>query len=95
MFVKCRIQNCSGELPSGVKDRLQPRGIRCAKEVTETNTHSHRLSLSLTHTHKTTHKHTHTHTHTHIHTPYQQSLIIPQQQSLTQCHNCVTVLSVD
>ena len=42
--------------------------------------------------------HTHRHTHTHIphtHTPYQQSLIITQQQSLTQCHNCVMVLSVD
>ena len=50
MFVKFKIQNCSGELPSGVKDNLQAGGIRCAEEVTEThtetNTHSHRLSLS-------------------------------------------------
>jgi len=38
---------------------------------------------------------THTHTHTHTHSPYQQSLIITQQQSLTQCYNCVTIFSVD
>jgi hypothetical protein len=68
MFVKCRIQNCCAELPSGVMDSLRPGGVRCVEEEV---------------------------TQTHTHTPYQQSLIITQQQSLTQCQNCVTVLSVD
>ena len=42
-----------------------------------------------------THKHTHTNTYTHTHNAYQQSLIITQQQSIRQSHNCVTVFSVD
>jgi len=32
MVVKWRIQDCSGELPCGVKDRLQCGGVRCAEE---------------------------------------------------------------
>ena len=32
---------------------------------------------------------------THTHTPYQQTLTITQQNSLRQCHKCVTVFSVD
>ena len=60
-------------------------GVRCAEEeVTETD----RQTQTDTHT-----QHTHTHTHTHTH--YQQSLVITQQQSSTQCHNCVAVFSVD
>ena len=44
MFVKCKIQDSSGELPSGVKDSLQHGGVRCAEEVTHihhTHTHTH------------------------------------------------------
>ena len=92
MFLKWGMYNCSGELPSGVKDSLKNGGVRCAEEVTETDIHTH-----------TTHSHRHTHIykpHTltyikHTHTSYQQSLIITQQQSLRQCHNGVTVFSVD
>ena len=46
MVVKWRIQDCSGELPCGVKDRLQCGGVRCVEEeVTQTHTHTHTHSL--------------------------------------------------
>jgi hypothetical protein len=74
--------------------------------MSPTHTHTHTYTPSPTHTHTHTHTYSHTHPHTHkttnthnthtnTHTPYQQSLIITQQQSLRQCHNCVTVFSVD
>ena len=67
MFVKCKTQNCSGELPSGVKDSLQPGGVGCAEEeLTQihTDTHKHRYSQRHTHTpHMLRHTHTQRHTH--------------------------------
>ena len=44
MVVKWRIQDYIGELPCGVKDRLQCGGVRCVEdEVTQTHTHTHTL----------------------------------------------------
>ena len=69
-----------------------------------THTHTHRKrhmqAYTYTYTHTSTHglMHTNMYTHrhtTHTHTTCQQTLIITQQKSLRQCHNCVTVFSVD
>ena len=68
MFVKCRIQNCTTELPSGVKDSLQYRGVRWAEEEltqVHTGTHKHRHSQRYTHAHTDTNAQTHWHKHTH------------------------------
>jgi hypothetical protein len=41
MFVKFRIQICSGEFPYGVNDSMQHGGVRCdEKEVAQVHTHT-------------------------------------------------------
>jgi hypothetical protein len=51
MFVKCKIQDCGGELPSVVKDSLQAGGLRCVEEeVTQVDGQTHTLTDTSKHT---------------------------------------------
>ena len=84
MFVKCRIQNYSGELPSGVKDSLQPGGVRCAEE-----------EVTQIHTQTQTHKHPFRHSHnTHTHT-LPTNIDYHTVEVLKTVSYCVTVFSLD
>ena len=82
MFVKWRSQNCTAELPSGVKDSLQPGGVRCAEELTQVHTDTHKHTHTCIkhhmhiHTQIQTHKHPwlHAHKHIHAHTAFHETL---------------------
>ena len=77
-FCEMKTQNCSGELPSGVKDSLQPIGVGCAEEeltLVHTDTRKHGYSQRYTHTlsHMLRHNYTQRHTDTHTHTKHMQA----------------------
>ena len=66
-FCEMKTQNCSGELPSGVKDSLQPIGVGCAEEeltLVHTDTRKHGYSQRYTLSHMLRHNYTQRHTHT-------------------------------
>ena len=102
-FCEMKTQNCSGELPSGVKDSLQPIGVGCAEEEltlvhTDTRKHGYSQRYTLSHMlrHNYTQRHTHTHkthagiyTHRHRHTSTHAHKHI-HTHSLTQTHNTHT-----
>ena len=93
-FCEMKTQNCSGELPSGVKDSLQPIGVGCAEEeltLVHTDTRKHGYSQRYTHTlsHMLRHNYTQRHTDTHTHTKHMQAYTHRHRHTITHAHKHV------